>query len=119
MPASQLEAEDGDRDLVLEDLTREQVLCWRTRSVRDHQVGFDRIDRHGERSALRLFTRAFLADVMAGVDQSDGAPGGGSTVPPSRPRSASRLQQGRAGQGFTLTPNRAGRFFDLAATSYL
>jgi hypothetical protein len=62
-PAPQLEA-DVDRDLVLEDLTREQVLDWRTRAARDHQVVFDHIDRYGETSAQRLFTRAFVADVQ-------------------------------------------------------
>ena len=63
-PASQLEADTVDRDLVLEDLTREQVLNWRTRAARDHQVVFDHIDRYGETSAQRLFTRAFVADVQ-------------------------------------------------------
>ena len=52
-----------NQDLVLEELTREQVLDWRTRAARDHQVVFDHIDRYGEHSAQRLFTRAFIADV--------------------------------------------------------
>ncbi|WP_186003049.1 MULTISPECIES: hypothetical protein [unclassified Streptomyces] len=51
-------------DLVLEDLTPEQVLDWRTRAARDHQVVFDHIDRYGETSAQRLFTRDFVADVQ-------------------------------------------------------
>jgi hypothetical protein len=63
-PSPQMSAADVDRDLVLEDLTREQVLDWRTRAVRDHQVVFDHIDRYGETSAQRLFTRAFVADVQ-------------------------------------------------------
>ncbi|MER6958191.1 hypothetical protein [Streptomyces sp. NPDC000618] len=58
------EADVVDRDLVLEDLTREQVLDWRTRAARDHQVVFDHIDRYGEHSAQRLFTRTFVADVQ-------------------------------------------------------
>ncbi|MEU6357012.1 hypothetical protein ABZ896_48240 [Streptomyces sp. NPDC047072] len=64
VPAPQTPADDVDRDLVLEDLTREQVLDWRTRAARDHQVVFDHIDRYGEHSAQRLFTRAFVADVQ-------------------------------------------------------
>ncbi|WP_333745887.1 hypothetical protein [Streptomyces sp. IBSBF 2950] len=63
-PAPQTATDDVDRDLVLEDLTREQVLDWRTRAARDHQVVFDHIDRYGEHSAQRLFTRAFVADVQ-------------------------------------------------------
>lgn len=54
---------DEDQELVLEDLTREQVLGWRTRAARDHQVVFDHIRRYGEASAQRLFTRAFVAKV--------------------------------------------------------
>ncbi|MDQ1051979.1 hypothetical protein [Streptomyces sp. V4I2] len=57
------EADVVDRELVLEDLTREQVLDWRTRAARDHQVVFDHIDRYGEGSARRLFTNAFVDQV--------------------------------------------------------
>ncbi|MEU9157953.1 hypothetical protein AB0D59_47385 [Streptomyces sp. NPDC048417] len=53
-----------DQELVLEDLTREQVLDWRTRAAHDHQVVFDHIDRYGETSAQRLFTREFVATVQ-------------------------------------------------------
>ncbi|WAU78363.1 hypothetical protein O1Q96_00495 (plasmid) [Streptomyces sp. Qhu-G9] len=49
--------------LVLEELTREQVLSWRTRAAKDHQLAIDRIDRYGEMSAQRLFTRAFVEQV--------------------------------------------------------
>ncbi|MEU1516239.1 hypothetical protein ABZ490_29570 [Streptomyces sp. NPDC005811] len=63
-PSPQTTADDVDRDLVLKDLTREQILDWRTRAGRDHQVVFDHIDRYGETSAQRLFTRAFVADVQ-------------------------------------------------------
>ncbi|MFF3417554.1 hypothetical protein ACFYW9_23050 [Streptomyces sp. NPDC002698] len=50
--------------MVLEDLTPEQVLDWCTRAVRDHQVVFAHIDRYGETSVQRLFTRAFVVDVQ-------------------------------------------------------
>ncbi|MET7981713.1 MULTISPECIES: hypothetical protein [unclassified Streptomyces] len=50
-------------DLVLEDLTREQVLEWRSLAAKDHQVVFDHIERYGECSAQRLFTRALVAQV--------------------------------------------------------
>ncbi len=33
------------------------------RAAADHQVLFDHIDRYGELSAQRLFTRAFVAQV--------------------------------------------------------
>ncbi|WP_232838697.1 hypothetical protein [Streptomyces geranii] len=59
-----LEVDVVDQDTVLEDLTREQVLDWRTRAARDHHVVFNHIDRYGEHSAQRLFTRAFVADVQ-------------------------------------------------------
>ncbi|MER6499222.1 hypothetical protein ABT218_07470 [Streptomyces sp. NPDC001455] len=55
---------DEDQELVLEELTREQVLDWRNRAAADHQLVFDHIDRYGELSAQRLFTRAFVAQVQ-------------------------------------------------------
>ncbi|WP_432246681.1 hypothetical protein ACRAR1_29495 [Streptomyces sanyensis] len=55
---------DDDQELVLEELTREQVLDWRNRAAADHQLVFDHIDRYGEESAQRLFTRAFVAQVQ-------------------------------------------------------
>ncbi|WP_326680945.1 hypothetical protein [Streptomyces sp. NBC_01237] len=55
---------DGDQELILEDLTREQVLDWRNRAAADHQLVHDHIDRYGEHSAQRLFTRAFVAQVQ-------------------------------------------------------
>ncbi|MGW6358497.1 hypothetical protein ACWFR5_25810 [Streptomyces sp. NPDC055092] len=64
VPAPRPEADVVDQELVLQDLTREQVLDWRTRAARDHQVVFDHIDLYGEHSAQRLFTRAFVADVQ-------------------------------------------------------
>ncbi|MER6560553.1 hypothetical protein ABT300_23020 [Streptomyces sp. NPDC001027] len=63
-PAAEAAGVGDDQELVLEDLTREQVLDWRTRAAADHQVVFDHIDRYGETSAQRLFTRGFVADVQ-------------------------------------------------------
>ncbi|MFD8614638.1 hypothetical protein [Streptomyces sp. NPDC059631] len=64
--ASQPEPADVDdgQELVLEELTREQVLGWRNRAAADHQLVFDHIDRYGELSAKRLFTRAFVAQIQ-------------------------------------------------------
>lgn len=56
------------RGLVLKELTREQVLDWRNRAAADHQLVFDHIDRYGELSAQRLFTRAFVAQVQRLAD---------------------------------------------------
>jgi hypothetical protein len=64
VPALESADVDRDQELVLEDLTREQVLDWRTRAAQDHQVVFDHIDRYGEHSAQRLFTAAFVAKVQ-------------------------------------------------------
>ncbi|MDT0614466.1 hypothetical protein [Streptomyces lancefieldiae] len=66
VPAPEPEFADAhdDQELVLEELTREQVLDWRNRAAADHQVVFDHIDRYGELSAQRLFTRAFVAQVQ-------------------------------------------------------
>ncbi|MFE2626339.1 hypothetical protein ACFXDP_00045 [Streptomyces sp. NPDC059374] len=63
-PSLLMAADDVDQDLVLQDLTREQVLDWRTRAARDHQVVFDRTEEYGETSAQRLSTRAFVTDVQ-------------------------------------------------------
>lgn len=46
---------EDDQELVLEDLTR---------AAADHQVVFDHVDRYGEASAQRLFTRSFVATVQ-------------------------------------------------------
>ncbi|WP_274912519.1 hypothetical protein [Streptomyces sp. WZ-12] len=53
-----------DEELVLEDLTREQVLDWRNRAAADHQIVHDHIARYGEHSAQHLFTRSFVATVQ-------------------------------------------------------
>ncbi|MFF3177958.1 hypothetical protein ACFVQ0_35665 [Streptomyces sp. NPDC057900] len=61
-------ADVDDQELVLEDLTREQVLDWRNRAAADHQLVHDHIDRYGETSARRLFTRAFVETVQRLAD---------------------------------------------------
>ncbi|MEV7711207.1 hypothetical protein [Streptomyces sp. NPDC088270] len=59
---------DVDQELVLEELTREQVLDWRDRAAADYQLVFDHIDRYGELSAQRLFTQVFVAQVQRLAD---------------------------------------------------
>ncbi|MGA5558836.1 hypothetical protein [Streptomyces lavendulocolor] len=64
VPAPEPEPEfadvDEDQELVLEDLTPDQVRDWRVRGLKDHQVVFDHIDRHGEASARRLFSNQLV-----------------------------------------------------------
>ncbi|WP_274912118.1 hypothetical protein [Streptomyces sp. WZ-12] len=55
---------DDDQEMVLRDLTCEQVLDRRNRTAADHQIVHDHIARYGEHSAQRLFTRAFVATVQ-------------------------------------------------------
>ncbi|MDX2871565.1 hypothetical protein QA995_42950 [Streptomyces scabiei] len=62
-PAAPEPEVDVDQELVLEDLTREQVLDWRTRAAKDHEIVFAHIDRYGEVSARRLFTGRFVDQV--------------------------------------------------------
>ncbi len=75
VPASQPEPADVDdgQELVLEELTREQVLGWRTRAAADHQIVHDHIARYGELLAQRLFTRAFVAPGAAPVPSRSAA----------------------------------------------
>lgn len=47
-------ADDNDQELVLDELTREQVLNWRNLAAADHQLVFDHIDRLSELSAQHL-----------------------------------------------------------------
>ncbi|MFE8978579.1 hypothetical protein ACFYM7_34935 [Streptomyces cyaneofuscatus] len=49
-----------DQELVLEDLTPDQVRHWRVRAMQDRQVLFDHIDRYGEPSARRLFSNRLV-----------------------------------------------------------
>ncbi|MCA1221403.1 hypothetical protein [Streptomyces sp. 8L] len=72
-PAPEFADADDVQELVLEELTREQVLDWRNRAAADHQLVFDHIDRYGELSAQRLFTRVFVAQVqrLAGLGHLD------------------------------------------------
>ncbi|MFC7265853.1 hypothetical protein [Streptomyces lutosisoli] len=51
---------DQEQELVLEDLTREQVRDWRVRAMKDHDVVFEHIDRYGETSARRLFSHQLV-----------------------------------------------------------
>ncbi|MCF3105441.1 hypothetical protein IPZ58_28190 [Streptomyces roseoverticillatus] len=62
-PQPELEPED-EAPLVLGALTREQVIDWRARAERDHQLVLDHIDEHGELSARRLFTNCFVDRVL-------------------------------------------------------
>ncbi|MEU2730580.1 hypothetical protein ABZ650_22975 [Streptomyces griseoviridis] len=64
VPGPEVADVDDDQELVLEDLTREQVLDWRTRAAHDLQIVHDHIARYGEHSAQRLFTRSFVATVQ-------------------------------------------------------
>ncbi|WP_431983138.1 hypothetical protein [Streptomyces qinglanensis] len=59
-PAPEAVDIDDDQELVLEDLTREQVRNWRVRALKDHQVVFGHIDRYGETSARRLFSNQLV-----------------------------------------------------------
>ncbi|MGC5041096.1 hypothetical protein ACLQ2C_36775 [Streptomyces sp. DT73] len=51
-----VDGDDQEQELVLEDLTREQVRAWRVRGLKDHSVVLDHIDQYGEPSARRLFS---------------------------------------------------------------
>ncbi|MFI1532370.1 hypothetical protein [Streptomyces griseus] len=51
---------DDDQELVLEDLTPDQVRNWRVRAMKDHSVVFDHIDRYSEPSARRLFSNQLV-----------------------------------------------------------
>lgn len=73
IPAPVLEPEaadvDDDQELVLEDLTPDQVRDWRVRAMKDHSVVFDHIDCYGEPSARRLFSNRLVneAQRLAGL----------------------------------------------------
>jgi hypothetical protein len=60
VPAPAVNDVDQEQELVLEDLTREQVRDWRVRAMKNHQVVFDHIDRYGETSARRLFSNQLV-----------------------------------------------------------
>ncbi|MFF1847088.1 hypothetical protein ACFVW9_36110 [Streptomyces sp. NPDC058217] len=55
-----VDGDDQEQELVLEDLTREQVRAWRVRGLKDHSVVFDHIDQYGETSARRLFSHQLV-----------------------------------------------------------
>ncbi|MDI9889494.1 hypothetical protein QMZ92_35660 [Streptomyces sp. HNM0645] len=84
-PAPDVADVDDDQELVLEDLTREQVLDWRTRAAHDHQIVHDHIARYGEHSAQRLLPlRRQPASLR--VPHEPGIPQGSRTVTTSRHR---------------------------------
>ncbi|MEV7797344.1 hypothetical protein AB0O68_36260 [Streptomyces sp. NPDC087512] len=56
--------DDQEQELVLEDLTGDQVRDWRVRAMKDPQLVFDHIDRYGETSARRLFTGRLVDQVQ-------------------------------------------------------
>lgn len=74
-PAPDLQSDnvDEDQELVLEDLTADQVRQWRVRGLKDHQVVFDHIDRYGEPSARRLFSNQVVdeAQHLSGLGHLD------------------------------------------------
>ncbi|WP_332010768.1 hypothetical protein [Streptomyces uncialis] len=59
---------DQEQELVLEDLTREQVRDWRVRGMKDHGVVFDHIDQYGEPSARRLFSHQLVDEAQRLAD---------------------------------------------------
>ncbi|SCE42978.1 hypothetical protein [Streptomyces sp. OspMP-M43] len=54
------DVDDDDQELVLDDLTPDQVRNWRVRAMKDHSVVFDHIDRYSEPSARRLFSNQLV-----------------------------------------------------------
>ncbi|WP_331735839.1 hypothetical protein OG333_37630 (plasmid) [Streptomyces anulatus] len=69
-PALEPETADVDQELVLEDLTPDQVRDWRVRAMKDHSVVFDHIDRYDEPSARRLFSNQLVdqAQHLSGLE---------------------------------------------------
>jgi hypothetical protein len=63
-PAPDVGDVDQQQELVLEDLTREQVRDWRVRAMKDHDVVFDHIDQYGESSARRLFSNRLVNEAQ-------------------------------------------------------
>ncbi|MEU5115103.1 hypothetical protein AB0G64_26795 [Streptomyces longwoodensis] len=65
-PAPEPETADVDeaQELVLEDLTPDQVRDWRVRAMKDHDVVFDHIDQYGETSARRLFSNRLVDEAQ-------------------------------------------------------
>ncbi|MGP3990846.1 hypothetical protein [Streptomyces sp. 3N207] len=63
-PAPAVDDVDQEQELVLENMTRDQVRAWRVRAMKDPQLVFDHIDRYGETSARRLFTGRLVDQVQ-------------------------------------------------------
>ncbi|MFF2173240.1 hypothetical protein [[Kitasatospora] papulosa] len=55
---------EQEQELLLEDLTREQVRAWRVRGLKDHSIVFDHIDQYGETSARRLFSHRLVDEAQ-------------------------------------------------------
>jgi hypothetical protein len=55
---------DQEPELVLKELTREQIRDWRVRGMKDHSVVFDHIDQYGETSARRLFSHQLVDEAQ-------------------------------------------------------
>ncbi|MFD7135160.1 hypothetical protein [Streptomyces sp. NPDC059894] len=66
VPAPESETADvgEDQELVLEDVTPDQVRDWRVRAMKDHDVVFDHIDQYGETSARRLFSNRLVDEAQ-------------------------------------------------------
>ncbi|MGW0669830.1 hypothetical protein [Streptomyces sp. NPDC002746] len=59
-----VDSDDQEQELVLEDVTREQVRDWRVRGMKDHGVVFDHIDQYGKMSARRLFSHQLVNEAQ-------------------------------------------------------
>ncbi|MGW7109587.1 hypothetical protein ACWGHU_25920 [Streptomyces xanthophaeus] len=55
---------DVDQELVLEDLTPDQVRDWRVRASKSHEIIFDHINEYGEESARRLFSHRLVDEAQ-------------------------------------------------------
>ncbi|MGW6940009.1 hypothetical protein ACWGF3_13545 [Streptomyces xanthophaeus] len=58
------EVADVDQELVLEDLTPDQVRDWRVRASKSHEIIFEHIDEYSEESARRLFSHRLVDEAQ-------------------------------------------------------
>jgi hypothetical protein len=56
--------DDGQAPILMEELTREQVIDWRARAQKDHQLVVEHVEEYGEAFARRLCTSRFLDQVL-------------------------------------------------------
>ncbi|MER0429297.1 hypothetical protein [Streptomyces microflavus] len=63
-PETTFIVDEDDQELVLEDLTPDQVRDWRVRAMKEHQVVFNHIDSYGEPSARRLFSNHLVNEAQ-------------------------------------------------------